>query len=115
VSTSLIYSDDDDGTTLGHRQLLETDVAARYYKLLFHLQTIYTTMARFVSFLSLLLVLASSSAWVARVDGRARSYGRATQLFDKIESSSVKGLDNHEEEGGFMAKSIAAWLDAEVR
>jgi hypothetical protein len=74
-------------------------------------------MARFLSFLSLLLVLASSSAWVARIDaGRARrSYGRVTPLYEQVESSHVKGLDNHEEEGTLMATSIVAWLDAEVR
>jgi hypothetical protein len=72
-------------------------------------------MARFLSFLSFLLVLASSSAWVAPIDGRARSNGRATQLHGQIEAPNVKGLDNHEEEGELIAKSIAAWLDVEVR
>ena len=72
-------------------------------------------MARFLSFLSLFLVLSSSSAWVARIDGRARSLGRATQLYGQVESPNVKGLDDHEEEGELIAKSIAAWLDSEVR
>lgn len=72
-------------------------------------------MAKFLSFLSLFLVLAPSSAWVARTHGRARSLGRATQLYAQIESPNVKGLVDHEKEGELIAKSIAAWLDAEVR
>jgi hypothetical protein len=72
-------------------------------------------MTRFLSFLSHLLILASSSAWVARIEGRARSYGGATQLCAQIESPNVEGLENHEVEGELMAESIAAWLDSEVR
>jgi hypothetical protein len=36
-------------------------------------------------------------------------------MFGVVESASVESLGNHEEEGSLMAKSIAAWLDAEVR
>jgi hypothetical protein len=94
---------------------METDAAKQDITSYFTTYKQYTTMARFLSFLSLLLVLESSNAWVARIDGRTRFYGRATQLYAQIESPNVKGLDNHEDEGELIAKSIAAWLDSEVR
>ena len=59
----------------------------------------------------------SASAWVT-VPTLRPSISSASHLFstgsDGVSSISLKNVVNHEEEGAKMAKSITAWLDAEV-
>jgi hypothetical protein len=54
-------------------------------------------------------VLRISSSTCAPVKSRL-----VLQSTGSVDSVSLKELDNHEEDGQKMAKSIAAWLDAEV-
>ena len=57
-------------------------------------------------------------AWISSGQAArfAATQSRTTALFSSdVDSLSLVNVSNHEEEGEKMAKSIASWLDAEVR
>jgi len=67
---------------------------------------------------SLVLVVPMCNAWISSpIVSRAAKPGFvlfSTSEGGGIESLSLQHVSNHEEEGEKLAKSIAAWLDAEV-
>jgi hypothetical protein len=62
--------------------------------------------------LRFLLLLSTVSAWVMPYTRVASPQTRLT-MSSEVRSVSLEDLEDHDEEGARMAKSITAWLDAE--
>ncbi|CAB9519802.1 expressed unknown protein [Seminavis robusta] len=81
--------------------------------------TVSSTRTVFFAFLLAILAAKESQAWVQQNVLSRNSFKigptrvSPVVLRSSVDSVSLTGFENHEEEGTKMAKSIAAWLDSE--